>query len=46
MKSTKNLIANDTTNKLKPLEENEFILYQVQLFIDSEKYDDAITLLD
>jgi hypothetical protein len=46
LKSTKTLIAYDVNNKLKPVEENEFLLYEVHLLIDAGKFDEAVTLLE
>jgi hypothetical protein len=46
LKSTKTLIANDVNSKLKPVEENEFLLYEVHLLIDAGKFDEAIALLE
>ena len=39
------LIKNDKTNNLKPVEENEFKLYQVKLLIELNEYEKAIEIL-
>lgn len=34
IESTENILAKDINNKIKPVEENEFVLYKVRLLLD------------
>lgn len=45
IESTENIINKDVNNKIKPIEENEFILYKVKLLLDLQDFKGALNVL-